>query len=101
MTFLNVTIDTQRVPVFGLKALLHGGHILHSVGILNIRWEDFSALELAQKAGLTGVIWDRVFDDTPGTLVLTVWYPQVEQNIVQQRISEIEGVEDWEVQGSH
>ncbi len=74
--------------------------MFHATGILNARWEDFSALEVAQNAGLTEVAWDCVSDDTPGTLELVVWYPHLEADIVRQRVTEIDGVEEWNVEST-
>ena len=72
--------------------------MLHAAGILNTRWEDFSAVEVAKSVGLIGVAWDAVADDTPGTLELTLWYPQRNADSLRMQLAEIDGVEDYDLQ---
>lgn len=100
MTFLNVTFDTQCVDVNELKTLLQEGQVLHSAGILNRRWDDFSAFEIAQKVDIPGVIWDNVFDDTAGSLELTIWYPFVGSDSLQQWLDLMDGIEEYELQSN-
>jgi hypothetical protein len=100
MTFLNVTFDTQCLCPSDLTRFLQGGQMLRAVGILNARWEDFSALNVARDAGLTEVAWDCVVDETPGTLELTVWYPHIQAEVIRQRVAQIEGVEQYEIEGA-
>jgi hypothetical protein len=100
MTFLHVTFATQSLPSLDLARLLHGGQTLHAAGILNVRWEEFSALDAAREAGLTGVVWESVSDNTPGTLELTVWYPHAHVETIRQRLAQIEGIEDYEIRGA-
>lgn len=98
MIFLNITLNTQMVSSGDVKILIQGGQTLHSVGTLNARWEEFSALEAAQNAGISDVIWDTVYDDTAGSLELTIWYPQLDQDSIKQRFTEIDGIEAYEVE---
>ena len=101
MTFLNVTFDTQCVDVNEFKTLLQDGQVLHAVGILNIRWDDSSALELARDAELLGVTWDVVYDDTASSLELTIWYPFVGVNSIQQRVNLMDCIEAYDLQCNH
>ena len=98
MTILNVTFDTQCVSASDITALVQGGQTLHTAGIINVRWEDFSASDVARDAGLTEVVWDCVADDTAGTLALTVWYSQLAPDLIRQRVAEVHGVEEWDVE---
>ena len=97
MIFLNVILDTQRVSAADVNTLLQGGQTLHAVGFLNTRWEEFSALEVAQNAGLTQVEWNTVADDTPGTLQLTVCYLECDSDSIRQRLAEMDGVDQNEI----
>lgn len=97
MTLLNVTFDTQTLAAAGLKRFLQKGQILRAVGILNVRWEDFSALDVAREAGLSGVVWESISDDTSGTLELIVWYPHSQGETIRQQVARLKGVEDFEV----
>jgi len=98
MNFLNVTLDTQCVAACDLKALLRNGQVLHASGTINLRWEEFSALNLVQGAGLTDVAWEAVSDDTPGSLELTILYPELGEDRIRRRLAETSGIEEYEIQ---
>lgn len=97
IVLVNVTLDTQRVGLLELNSLLEGGQILHAAGVINIRWDDFSASEAVQDAGLTGVEWERVMDDTPGILELTLLYSQKEREEIGYQMAQTDGVDSYEI----
>lgn len=98
MTILSVTFDTQAQSVNGINSLIQGGQIIQATGILNRRWDEYSALEIAEESGLVDVTWDCVYDDTPSTLELTIWYPHLSINRLQERIELMPGIEDYDLQ---
>ena len=57
-------------------SVLRGGEVVQAFGLLNLKWEDFSAWEFAREAELGPVEWQTVQDDTPGTLLLRIEFPQ-------------------------
>ena len=97
MLIVNVTLDTQQIGVWEISSLLEDGQVLHGVGVLNNRRRDFSAQEAAQEAGLSGVEWDCVADDPPGSLELKLWYPHQKRNKIEHRLKSLNGVEAYEI----
>ena len=74
MTTLTVTVDTSGFGKTEFDDILQGGVLLHTAGLLNLKWEEFSTLEVACKLGLSPVEWDAVRDDTPGSLTCVILY---------------------------
>lgn len=93
MVIMNITLDTQIVDLHDIHALMKNGQLLHIVGIVNTQWEDYSALSVAEQAGLDNVEWDYVADDTAGTLELTVLYPQCSIEQLETLLHTLRGVD--------
>ena len=74
MIILTVDFDTSAFGKAEFDALLAGGMLLRAAGLLNLKWEEFSALDAAREIGLHDVEWDAVQDDTPGSLTCVIGY---------------------------
>jgi|GEM_PF-2633968 len=74
MTLLTVTFDTPTFEQENFNEIMQGGTFLSVTGLLNLKWEEVSALEVARELGLHNVTWDAVWDDTPGTLTCVIRY---------------------------
>ncbi len=86
MTTLMVTFDTSAFGKTEFDEIMQGGVLLHTAGLLNLKWEEFSALEAARELGLSPVEWDAVRDDTPGTLTCVILYRVLSPNDLQARL---------------
>ena len=86
MTTLTVTVDTAGFGRTEFDALMQGGVILHTEGLLNLKWEEFSALDTARELGLSPVKWDAVQDDTPGSLTCVILYRALSPDDLQPRL---------------
>lgn len=69
-----IQLDSACASNEEVEGLLYDGQLLHAGGVINRRWTDESAVELATGLNLYDVNWDVVYDDTPGTLELTILY---------------------------
>ncbi len=63
MVLVTITFDTQGTSPDDIRDLIKGGQVMHTAGILNTRWEDYSALHVAEQADLHTVEWDYTGDD--------------------------------------
>jgi hypothetical protein len=90
-----VTLDSQSASESDFEQIVHDGEVVRARGVLNKRWEDFSAAELARETGLKDVEWDIVQDDTPGSLSLTIEYPSLSGEDIEARLKRIKAVEDY------
>ncbi len=97
MVLLTVSVDPTIVTASEVQQLLEGAQILHAAGIINTRWVEFSAWELAQEMGLVSVEWDPVADDTPGILEFIALYTNTDSPAVRERILCLRGIEDYEL----
>lgn len=97
MVSVRITLDTQRACKKSFKEITRNGKIIWAAGIINSRWEEFSALDLAREVDLQGIKWDSLQDDTPGSLTIMVEYPSLTIEEVESRLSKTKGVEDYEV----
>lgn len=86
MTTLEITFDTSAFGKAELDEMLQGGVLLHTAGLLNLKWEEFSALETARELGLSPVEWDAVRDDTPGSLTCVILYRDLSPADLQARL---------------
>ena len=68
MTILNVTFDTASFDRDIYRKIASGGVLMSVSGLINLKWEEFSALDIARELNFHEVVWDAVWDDTPGTL---------------------------------
>ena len=71
--------------------LLEGGIILSAEGILNRKWDDFAAAEVAEEMGLRereiNVNWDYTHDDTPSSLTCRVLFPELSPGEIEKRFA--------------
>ena len=82
-----------------IDKLLHDAQLLHVGGVINRHWNDESAVELATGLNLHDVDWDVVYDDTPGTLELTLLYFNLTSKKIQCRLEGLNGLEGYELDG--
>ena len=95
MTTIAVTFDTQALSREDFDKVAQGGVMLGASGLLNLRWEEFSALEAARVLDLHGVVWEAVRDDTPGSLTCVIRYdtlalPELEKRLLDPSVLEYE-----------
>ncbi len=86
MFTLTITFDTQSFSREGYEQIVKNGQLLGASGVLNLRWEEFSALDAARQVNLHPVIWETTRDDTPGSLTCIIHYenvalPEVEKHL--------------------
>ena len=86
MTTLTVTFDTSAFGRAEFDEIIPGGMLLRTAGLLNLKWEEFSALDAAREIGLHDVKWDAVQDDTPGTLTCMILYRVLSPDDLQARL---------------
>ena len=86
MTILTVTFDTLTFAKAAFDEILPGGMLLRTEGLLNLKWEEFSALDAAREIGLHDVEWDAVRDDTPGCLTCMILYRVLSPDDLQARL---------------
>lgn len=72
MTTFRLTIDTQSTSGAGVRSIVRIARPISVRGVINTRWDEFSAVGVAAAAGLHNVVWDCVSDDTPGSLEVTL-----------------------------
>lgn len=97
MIITAVEIDTQIADTEQLRRILADGQLLHAGGIINTRWQEYSAQEIAEAAGIENVCWDVVADDTPGMLELTIWYPRQSRQEIAMRLSQQKSIEHYDI----
>jgi len=98
MTTIAVTFDTQALSQESFSRIVQGGMILDASGLLNLRWEEFSALDAARGLDLHGVIWEATRDDTPGSLTCLIRYDTLALTELQKRLLDPTVVE-YEIRG--
>lgn len=72
MILLEVTFDTMALGREDYDRIASQGTVLNVAGLLNLRWEEFSALDAAHALGLQNVEWEAVRDSTPGSLTCLI-----------------------------
>ncbi len=85
MIIIAVTFDSQALSREGFGQIVQGGMVLGTSGLLNLRREEFSALDAAREIGLHGVAWEATRDDTPGTLTCVIRYDALALPELQER----------------
>ncbi len=95
MTTIAVTFDTQAVSKDDFDKVAQGGTVLGAAGLLNLRWEEFSALDAARELDLHGVVWEAARDDTPGSLTCVIRYdtftlPELQERLLDPTVIEYE-----------
>ena len=86
MTTLTVTFDTQSFDPNTYAGIASGGVLLRAAGLLNLKWEEFSALEAAQELGLHSVDWEAVRDNSPGSLTCIFRFDTFDAPSLQARL---------------
>ncbi|MGI4787395.1 MAG: hypothetical protein ACRYFS_00950 [Janthinobacterium lividum] len=81
-----VCFDAQTMDYADFGKIVQDGTLLSTAGILNLLWEDFSAVEAARDLDLHGVDWEAVRDSTPGTLTCIIRYDTLSLPELQQRL---------------
>ncbi len=98
MTTLAVTFDSQALNRVAFDKVTQGGTVLGASGLLNLHWEEFSALDAARKLDLHGVVWEAARDDTPGSLTCLIRYDTLTLPELQERLS-AQPVLEYEIRG--
>ncbi len=86
MTTLEISFDAQTLNDNVFHDILRDGILLRACGLINLRWDDFSAQRLFSSLGLSDVIWETTRDDTPGTLTCLVFYAGKTQEEIGARL---------------
>jgi len=100
MPIATITLDTSVAGNEDIEALLLDGEVISVTGLINLKWEDFSAIDTARNSGLQGILWQSSYDDTPGSLSLTVRYSSLSTNDVTARFENRSEIEEYEMQES-
>ena len=88
MVMLTLWIDTQMAYWPDYEQVISGGQVVRTRGVINARYEDFSALDFARDAGLQGVEWDALQDDTAGSIELSVLFYQSTLEEITARVND-------------
>lgn len=88
MITVTVTFDTHAVSRDDYVKILRSGTVLSASGLLNLRWEDFSALDTAREFNLRDVAWEATRDDTPGILTCIIRYENAILSELAERFHE-------------
>lgn len=87
MTTIAITFDSQALSRDDFDKIAQGGAVLSVTGLLNLRWEEFSALDAARELDLHNVVWETARDDTPGSLTCLIRYDTNTWAELQERLS--------------
>lgn len=68
-----VDFEAADVGREGVRQLLDRSVLLEAEGTINLRWEDWSAIELARSFDLSAVCWTASEDDSPARFAITLW----------------------------
>ena len=97
MVTLMITLDTQTFAKEDFDVLLQDGILLKVIGLVNHRWEEFSAVQTANRFGLRPVFWEETWDDTPGNLTCHFGYWDQTKAQIQCRIFGMDGIDHQEL----
>jgi hypothetical protein len=97
MVALNITVDTQNFTKDDFAVLIQGGLLLHVSGVVNYRWEEWSAIKASKQFGLRNVMWDQVRDDTPGSLTCLIAYFFNKATEIHIRLAMMNGVDHYDI----
>lgn len=86
MTILEIAFDAQTLNDDAFHEILSDGILLRTCGLINLRWDDFSAQKIASDLGLKGIVWEITRDDTPGTLSCLIFYPDKTRQEIKSRL---------------
>ena len=101
MITLNIILDTQVFAKDDFDFLLVNGILLSVTGVVNRRWEDFSAIQAAKQFGLQNVGWEQTWDDTPGSLTFLIGYPSRTKAEIQSCLHKLDGVDQYDIYSLH
>lgn len=97
MVTLEITMDSQAFSGDDFAMLSQGGTLLSATGILNRRWEDYSAQAAAECFGLSSVQWEQTWDDTPGSLTCLLGYAHCTKTDIETRLRTLSGIDNYEI----
>src|SRR5436309_3755671 len=97
MVTVEVTFDSHRAHPAKVSQFLRGGTLVRATGSLNLKWEDFSALELSSTIHLRNVDWKATRDDSPSCLTLRVNFDLATPEMLERLVSDELSVECWEL----
>ncbi len=97
MVTLEITVDSQTFTEDDFAVLQKGGRVLCVTGILNRRWEDYSAQAAAKCFGLSSVQWEQTLDDTPGSLTCLLGYAHCTKADIETRLRALNGIDDYTI----
>ena len=99
MITVAITFDAHALGRAKYEEVVQHGTVTRASGLLNLRWEDFSALDAAREIGLHGVAWEAVQDDTPGILTCIVRCADAALSELEKRLQE-PPVFEYEIYGA-
>lgn len=93
-----ITFIAQEFGKEDIARIIEDGEVINVAGVINLKWEDFCALELARAAGFAFVEWEATRDDTPSNLTLTVRYPVASAEQIKARLCDEASVDYFKFQ---
>ena len=97
MATVFITLNTTQVDTNDFETFVRDGEVISASGVINLRWEDFTAIDIAERLGFQEVNWDALGDDTPGSLSVTVCYPYLSSLAIEARCQSKSYIEDYSV----
>lgn len=97
MVTLEITMDSQTFTEDDFAVLQQGGRVLCVTGILNRRWEEYSARAAAECFGLSSVQWEQTWDDTSGSLTCLFGYAHSTKEEIETRLRALNGIDNYEI----
>lgn len=97
MVTLEITVDSQIFTKDDFIMLSQGSTVLCVKGILNHRWEEYSARKAAECFGFSFVRWEQTWDDTPGSLTCLLGYAHCTRTDIETRLRALNGVDEYEI----
>ncbi len=97
MVTLKITVDSQTFAEDDFAVLRQGSRVLCVTGILNRRWEDYSAQKAADCFGLSSIQWEQTWDDTPGSLTCLLGYAHCTRTDIETRLRALNGIDDYTI----
>lgn len=97
MVTLEITVDSQTFTKDEFVILSQNGTVLSVTGILNRRWEDYSAQKAAECFGFSSVQWEQTWDDSPGSLTCLLGYAHCTKMDIEARLRALNGIDDYTI----
>ncbi len=98
MLLVTITLDTSSAGKEEVEDITLGGKVICAAGLINLKWEDFSAIDVARSIGLQETLWQSSYDDTPGFLTLTIHYFCLTPDEIHAKLENRPEIEDYEIQ---